>query len=77
MPESKPFELIYTDLEQITQSSNIKLAIETIAILDTPAASEPLAPYELNLAASFIKTCMVTAFPETRQKMMRYITAFF
>ena len=30
----------------------------------------------MRLAASFIKTCMVTAFPDTRQKMMKSVSAF-
>ena len=66
LPKSKPFELLYVDLEQIVRVSDTKLVLETIAILETPAATEVLAPHELNLAASFVKTCMVTAFPDTR-----------
>ena len=38
MTKSKPFELIYADLEKIVKTSDVRLAIETISILDTPAA---------------------------------------
>jgi len=50
--------------------------LESIAVLETSAASERIAPHELSLAAYFMKMCMVTAFPDTRQKMMKTVTAF-
>ena len=50
--------------------------LETIAILETSAASGPIAPFEFALASHFIKNCMVTAFPDTRQKMMKTISSF-
>lgn len=59
------------------KASDVKLVLESISILETSAATEPLAPYELDLASQFIKTCMVTAFPDTRQKIMKSISAFF
>lgn len=58
------------------QSSDAKVVLEAIAILEISAASGPLAPFEFSLAGNFIKRCMVTAFPDTRQKMMKTITAF-
>ena len=73
----KPFELVYSDLDKATQSSDAKIVLESIAILETSAATGPIAPFEFTLASRFIKTCMVTTFPDTRQKMMKTITAFF
>ena len=47
----KPFELIYSDLEKAIQSSDIKLVLETIAILEASAASGAVAPFEFELAS--------------------------
>ena len=73
----KPYELVYSDLEKAVQSSDIKLVLEVISILEISATSGPLVPFELKLASLFVKNCMITAFPETRQKMMKTISAFF
>ena len=72
-----PFELLYSDLEKAMQTSDTKVVLETIPILETSAAAGPVAPFEFDLASQFIKTCMVTTFPDTRQKMMKTITHFF
>ena len=62
----QPFEIIYSDLEKIVQSSDIKVVLEGITILETSVATGPLAPFEYSLATLIIKKCMVTAFPDTR-----------
>ena len=51
--------------------------LEGITILETSVATGPLAPFEISLATLIIKKCMVTAFPDTRQKMMKTISKFF
>ena len=61
-----PFELHFADLDKLVESSDIKLVLEVIAILETSAASGPLVQFELDLAAKFIKNSMLTAFPDTR-----------
>lgn len=47
MNPSTPFELVYADLFKTIESSNTKLVLDSIAILETSAASGPLAPFEL------------------------------
>ena len=77
MSPSVPFELVYADLFKAIKSPDTMIVLETIAILETSAAAGPLAPFEFELTSSFITTCMVTTFPDTRQKMMKTITSFF
>ena len=72
----QPFELLYSDLEKLVTTSDTRVVLETIPILEASAASGPIAPFEFGLASFFIKNCMVTAFPDTRQKMMKFICAF-
>lgn len=71
-----PLEYTYADFHKLVESSDIKVVLESISILETSKATETLACFEIDLAAHFIKTCMVTAFPDTRQKMMKTVNFF-
>jgi hypothetical protein len=77
MQSSEPFVLMYADLEKLILSQEVTIALETIAILELTAATTALAPFEIPLVTKFIKNCMLTSFPDYRQKYMKYVTAFF
>ena len=72
-----PLEIHYQDLHQTMLSSEVSLSRESISILETGAASEPLKAFELPLATEFLKKSMQTTFPDHRQKYMKVIGAFF
>ena len=51
--------------------------LETVQMLETSAASESLAPFEISFASKFIKSSMLTSFPDFRQKYMKSVSQFF
>ena len=72
-----PLEILYSDLQKIILAAEPSLAREAISVLQTAGCSEPLAPFEIPLAAAFLKKSMQTTFPDHRQKYMKVISQFF
>ena len=55
----------------------MSLSRESISVLETGAATEPLKAFELPLATEFLRKSMQTTFPDHRQKYMKVIGQFF
>lgn len=66
MKSSMPAFLLYSDLNKLILSQEVTIVLETVQMLETSAASEPLAPFEIDFASKFIKSSMLTSFPDFR-----------
>ena len=76
-PDNAKFFFAYEDIYRMCLTSDPKMSLDSINLLDTHAPSEAIAPFEYKLCLTFIKNCMVTAFPDHRQKYMKSIKQFF
>ena len=66
-----PLVLDYSDMMALITSPDVSLSLHTFELIEASAPSELVAPFEFEFALTFIKKCMLTTFPDYRQKFMK------
>jgi hypothetical protein len=77
MNPTHPLYISYNDLMSLIESPDINLVLSAFEIIEASAETEPIHRFEFTFALKFIKDCMVTTFPDYRQKFMKSVNQFF
>jgi len=72
-----PLEIKQADLLALIKSSDVPIVHEAYQLIESAGHSEPIHKFELEFAHAFIRDCMVTTFPDYRQKFMKSVMHFF
>lgn len=74
---SKALYVTYQDLFALIESPDVAIVLAAFELVEASALSEPINGFEFRFALNFIKNCMVTTFPDYRQKFMKSVNQFF
>lgn len=66
-----PLMISFNDLEALIKSPDTQLVLDSFQIIEAANWSEPIHSFEYRFAYLFIRDCMVTTFPDYRQKFMK------
>jgi hypothetical protein len=61
----------------LIESPDVTIVLAAFELVEASALSEPINGFEFRFALNFIKNCMVTTFPDYRQKFMKSVKQFF
>ena len=69
-----PFKLPNQDLLTAIKSADSKLVLEAIGIISSEQkASSQVVAFEYQMCSDFIRNCLITTFPETRQNSLKAV----
>lgn len=71
-----PLEIRQEDLLAIIKTPDSAMVLGAFELIESSALSEPVHSFEYTFAYTFIKNCVITTFPDYRQKFMRSLGNF-
>jgi len=69
-------QITFDDLLALIKLPDTQLVLDTFQLIEGPNWSEPVHNFEYTFALAFIHNCMVTTFPDFRQKFMKSLHHF-